>query len=217
MMQLKYLRGMRFPDEYLIRFFFKQRHNHRTGRVLELGCGNGNNLALYHAFGWDITGVDINAQSLTDAAYNFEGQGCFIQHDLSEGLPKLDRAFDVLLIPNVLYYLPSISAHQCLKRLTTLCTEHCQFFLRTRLRDDYRYGRGREVEQHGFTLDTPETGEAGLLNVFYTEYEIITLLTNALGANPQTLTILHCCFDNIQSGQLVTHNSDLVVWGTVQL
>ena len=42
---IREFRGLKFPDEFLTRFFFKYGHDRRTGRVVELGCGNGNNLA----------------------------------------------------------------------------------------------------------------------------------------------------------------------------
>ena len=69
MLELASIRGLRFPDEFLIRFFYKRGHDHRTGRVLELGCGNAINLCLYDAYGWDVTGVDISAQAAADASH----------------------------------------------------------------------------------------------------------------------------------------------------
>lgn len=43
---LKLLRGLRFPDDYIVKMFFKEGLQHHPGKVLELGCGNGNNLIL---------------------------------------------------------------------------------------------------------------------------------------------------------------------------
>lgn len=66
---------MRFPDEYIVRMFFKEGLQHSPGRVLELGCGSGNNLMLFHEFGWQVVGVDISTASLSDAVHNLSGGG----------------------------------------------------------------------------------------------------------------------------------------------
>lgn len=70
-MNLTDLKGLRFPDEFLIKFFYKTGCHCRAGRVLELGCGNGNNLLLFHEYGWKTVGVDICNDSLADAEHNF--------------------------------------------------------------------------------------------------------------------------------------------------
>jgi hypothetical protein len=84
-------------------------------------------------------------------------------------------------------------------------------FVRTRLVDDYRYGRGVAEEPDGFRLATPETGEEGLFNLFYTEAGLVNRLRDELGlAQPDVFRV---SFDNLQAGVRVPRNSDLVVWG----
>jgi SAM-dependent methyltransferase len=213
MLDLTRQRGLKYPDEFLLRFFFIHNSHKRTGRVLELGCGNGNNLALYHTYGWEVVGVDVNAQSLQSAAINFEGRGKFLHHDLSQGLPPLNGPFDVVLMPASLYYVPQGALVRCLKELCPLLCSGALFYIRMRLRDDYRYGRGRQIAPHSFILDTPETGEAGCLNVFYSEEELKTLLESHLGVMGQNLTVLRCRFDNVRAGRVVPDNSDVIIWG----
>ena len=41
------IKGLKFPDESLVRFFFKSGFEAVKESVLELGCGSGNNLRLY--------------------------------------------------------------------------------------------------------------------------------------------------------------------------
>ena len=88
-----------------------------------------------------------------------------------------------------------------------------EVFVRTRLVDDYRCGKGVEQEPNGWRLDTPETGEAGLFNLFYTADGLVQRLVQELGLVEPTA--LKVSFDNIQNGVRVAPNSDLVVWGAV--
>jgi Protein-L-isoaspartate carboxylmethyltransferase len=211
MRALREIRGLKFPDEFVVRHFFKRGLDGRPGRVLELGSGTGNNLALYAGHGWRVTGVDYDAAALSDARWNLGEAAELIQADLAKGAPKLAGTFDALIIPNLLCYLTLAQARAVLAGLRPALAPTCEVFVRTRLTDDYRYGRGVQEEPDGFRLATPETGEAGLFNRFYTPDGLVTLLGETLGLTDRTA--LRVRFDNLQAGQLVADNSDLVVWG----
>lgn len=205
------IRGLKYPDEFVARHFFKRGLEKRSGRVLELGSGTGNNLSLYAHYGWALTGVDYDKKALTDARWNLGASPDLMQADLSKTLPELEGPYDVLLIPNLLCYLTAKQARARLSELKPLLSRNAEVFVRTRLIDDYRYGRGEQVEADGFTLATPETGEAGLFNLFYAEAGLVELLTGVLGL--REVETLRVRFDNVQSGKRVPGNSDLVVWG----
>lgn len=205
------IRGLKYPDEFVVRHFFKRGLGARTGRVLELGCGVGNNLALYAAYGWAVTGVDFDAQALEDAAWNLEGKADLVQADLSEGLPPLRGPFDALIIPNLLCYLRLAEAEAVLDGCRQALVPGAEVFVRTRLIDDYRYGRGEKTEDDGFLLMTPETGEEGAFNRFYTAAGLVEVLTRTLNLTDREELAVR--FDNVQAGRRVPGNSDLVVWG----
>ena len=211
MRPLPEIRGLKFPDEFVVRHFFKRGLQDRPGRVLELGCGVGNNLGLYQAFGWRITGLDYDKDALADARWNLGDGPELIQADLAHGAPNLDGPFDALIIPNLLCYLTAAQARAVLGGFRAALAAGCEVFVRTRLVDDYRYGRGTEEEPDGFRLATPETGEAGLFNRFYTPCGLVALLKETLKLTD--VTELSTRFDNIQAGRRVPGNSDLVVWG----
>ena len=205
------IRGLKFPDEFVVRHAFKRGLLARTGRVLELGCGVGNNLGLYRAYGWSLTGIDFDAGALADAEWNLEGEASLIHADLSEGLPPLTGPFDALIIPNLLCYLTLAQAEQVLRQCAAVLAPAAEVFVRTRLLDDYRYGRGEQTEADGFILATPETGEMGAFNRFYSPDGLTELLTRTLAL--REVTALAARFDNVQAGRLIANNSDLVVWG----
>lgn len=206
------LRGLRFPDVYVVRMFFKEGLHHERGRVLELGCGSGNNLMLFADYGWDVTGLDISAASLADARHNLAGNGAFIECDLTSDFPLAEGAmFDAIVLPNIVYYLP----RRAFVRLLTACRRHLRqgglLFLSTRLPEDWRWGRGQEEEPGGFRLDCRETGEHGLLNVFYGADELAELIREHFGElrEPQRLFVT---YDNPQGG-IIVRNAEVIIWG----
>jgi len=211
MRALPEIRGLKYPDEFVVRHFFKRGLSERRGRVLELGCGVGNNLTLYAHYGWRLTGLDYDDQALADARWNLGDGPELIAADLARGAPNLDGPFDALIIPNLLCYLTLEQARATLAGFKPALAPGCEVFVRTRLVDDYRYGRGVEEEPDGFRLATPETGEAGLFNRFYTSAGLISLLHDTLRLTERTELAVR--FDNVQAGKRVCGNSDLVVWG----
>lgn len=214
MQALSKLRGMRFPDEYVVRMFFKEGLQRCPGRVLELGCGSGNNLLLFNEFGWKVIGLDISAESLSDARHNLAGgleTVTLLQADLAQGMPALPGEFDAIILPSFNYYIPRASFRNLLTDCNRLLKTGGLFFLRSRTCEDWRYGRGREVEHNGFVLDCTETGEKGLLNVFYRVDELTDTLTAGMGAlhNRQILKVR---YENPQGGVVIV-NDDIVMWG----
>ena len=214
-MSVAQLRGMRYPDEYLIRFFYKEDLHRRTGRVLELGCGSANNLLHFAAYGWDVVGVDYDAGCVADGRHNLAASnmaGRVIQHDLNTGLPPLTGPFHALLAPSTLYYLRREAAWACLRQAADLLAPGAALYVRMRLPDDHRVGRGTLEGPGAWRLDTNYTGEKGALNVFWQEHELLELLHDTLGLPPERLTILRVAYDNVQDGRLI-RNSDIVLWG----
>ena len=172
MQSLKDIRGAKFPDAYLIRFFFKNGLQNAPGKVLEAGCANGCNLRLFREYDWETVGIDISRESLADAEANFAGmaaeEGCqgargyrFLQHDLTAGLPQgLPGPFDAVLFPSSLYYIPRRSMAQPSATARRLVRPGAAFYLRMRTLGDFRYGRGEAIEINGFRLTMDVTGDA---------------------------------------------------------
>jgi len=218
-LRLKDVRGLKYPEEYLIRFFFKNGLQNAPGRVLEAGCGNGCNLSLFREYGWETLGIDINYDSLADAETNFGTMDGglngyrFLQHDLNRGLPEgLQGPFDAVLFPSSLYYIRRQSMAQVLCDARQLVRPGALFYLRMRTLRDFRYGRGEPTELNGFRLTIDSTGERGAINVFYHDYELVDMLRDHFGADPVLMTILHSDVENIQN-DVVVSNSDVVLWG----
>lgn len=214
-MTITEIRGLRYPDEYVVKFFFKCGLDTTPGHVVEPGSGNGNNLALFSAYGWNVTGIDVLQSATDDAVANFaDADGArFLTRDLNEGLPAdYSGTIDCLSLANVINYLERSNLDRLLDEFAGWLAPDAWVFLRTRTPKDYRFARGREVGRHAFVLDTAETGEAGLLNVFYEQHELVDHLVGRLGVSPETLVCLQVDAQNPQGGRIVS-NSDLVMWG----
>ena len=72
-MYLRNLKGLKFPDVAVIKFFFKMGlHIRQNQKVLELACSNGNNLVLFANYDYECVGVDFDSMSIKNANYNFK-------------------------------------------------------------------------------------------------------------------------------------------------
>jgi hypothetical protein len=95
-----------------------------------------------------------------------------------------------------------------------LLSPNAVIYLRMRLPDDHRVGRGREVGVRSWRLDCDYTGERGALNVFWDEYELVEMLKQTFSVDVSAITRLRVSFENPQNG-VVVRNSDIVIWGRV--
>ncbi len=72
------------------------------GRVLDVGCGAGGNLASLQEQGWDVSGVDASAVAVTQAKARF---GDRVRLGDLESIAYPDRSFDTVLFSHVLEHL----------------------------------------------------------------------------------------------------------------
>lgn len=72
------------------------------GRVLDVGCGSGGNLAALQAQGWDVSGVDASAVAVAQARAHF---GDRVRQGGLGSIAYPDRSFDTVLFSHVLEHL----------------------------------------------------------------------------------------------------------------
>jgi len=109
------IKGLKYPDDYVIKAFFKEKLNQKYGSVLEFGCANGNNLSLFYQFGWNVLGVDLSKDAIDNANNNFEklkkekkslNNFNFIKKDMLQWLENVENEqFDAIIFPNIIEYL----------------------------------------------------------------------------------------------------------------
>lgn len=206
-----------YPDDYLIRYFFKSNFNSRTpGHVLELGCGDGNNLELFNKFGWSVTGLDFSFESISHARTRIP-EGTFYCEDLNQAarvgwlasiLEK--EEYDVVILANSTYYLTREARLNILSETSNLIRGGGSFFLRERLITDGRREISEYTPDDYFLISSDQTGEIGLQIILSSREQVMADLAN-LGFEQNSLTVLECKYDNIQNSKLIS-NHDLVVW-----
>jgi SAM-dependent methyltransferase len=221
MKNITMLRGLKYPDEYMIKFFFKQKLHEKKGNVIEFGCSNGNNLSLFYQYGYSTAGVDYSLKNIQNANYNFSNiyesnaNFSFFSENMLDYIQKKDTIkYDVFMIPNVISYLTKkefISFLQTAKS-NKIFTQGADFFLRTRTIRDYRFGLGTEVAPNSFQMTDNITGEANAICTCYEEHELLDLLKTHL--NIKDFFIFYLDNQNYQSGRTIL-NADVVIWGKI--
>jgi len=115
--------GLMYPDGHVIRFYEKfLRHELglSSGRILDLGVGNGCHARYFESKGFEVYGVDMSAQAISSLLSLDPAQGHqFCAFDLttsglSDCFPGLQ--FDLVFSNQVLYYLNA-------QRISSLCEE----------------------------------------------------------------------------------------------
>ncbi|MBN2062911.1 MAG: class I SAM-dependent methyltransferase [Deltaproteobacteria bacterium] len=73
-------------------------------RILDIGCGSGNNLLFFNKLGLDITGLDASPYMINIARKRL-GNSCLLKKGQAEDLPFDDNEFDVAVLINTLEFL----------------------------------------------------------------------------------------------------------------
>ena len=224
-MYIKELKGLKFPDNAIIKFFFKNKlHTFENKKVLEFACSNGNNLSLFANYGYECLGVDFSTENIANANYNFtqvlrtEKFEFFEENILDFPLTHPHIRADVFLIPNVINYLSREDFLKLLKlcREKQMYKENALFFLRTRSIRDYRYGLGEKIAHNSFKItDDDTTGELGCINTLYQEYELVEYLRKYL--NLYDFKVLNYESTNIMGeDERLVYDSDIVIYGSIK-
>ena len=222
---LKEIKGMKFPDLYITKFFFKEKLDKLSGKVIEFGCGNGNNLWLFYSYGYDVYGIDIDETAIENARFNFENlfrsegvKYLFIREDILN-LRKLRETvltekFNVLLFPNILSYIRKDQFKRLMQEVKLMLDEKGMFFIRFRSPRDMRVGMGRKIGDGEYILRDEITGEYNAILAVYEESEMLSVLESFLKL--KNLKIFHL-YEEIYHTDRKILNADIVIWGSYKL
>jgi SAM-dependent methyltransferase len=220
----KQIKGLKYPDDYFIKFFFKERlHEKKDLRFLEFGCGNGSNLMLPYMYDNEVIGIDYNETLISYAKDNFNlvnnnQRYRFYSADMRDYAEKNSNInADVFSLPNIVNYISRTDFTNLLNNCKNnkLYKKNSKIFIRFRTPKDFRFGLGNRVNHCCYQIDKENniTGEAGALNCFYSEIEMVDILKKYL--NLTDYKLFHIDFENIAFNGDTILNSDIVIWGTI--
>jgi len=226
MINIPQIKGLKYPDEYFIKFFFNNRlHEEKGLTYLEFGCGNSSNLMLPYSYrGNKVIGIDYNASLIDDAKFNFnlcnnqESLYEFYADDMREFVAnKKEIRADILSLPNIINYISTDNFIEFLSQCKNnmLYKKGAKIFIRYRTPKDFRFGLGKRMSHNSYRIEENNniTGEASALNCFYNSVEMIAILKKHLNLSDYEIFTIE--FDNLATNGDTIHNSDIVIWGTI--
>jgi len=225
MIELQKIRGLKYPDEYFIKFFFKNGlHEKSNLKYLEFGCGNGSNLMLPYQYQNEVIGIDYDRYSIDNATYNFNPindkntKFTFYADDMRKFVQNHNNINAAILsLPNIINYISKNELITFFKNCKSqnLYKKDARFFIRFRTPKDFRFGLGERIDSMSYRVDEENTitGEAGALNCFYTENYMLEILKEYLTLS--NYKVFHIDFENIASNGDTILNSDIVIWGII--
>lgn len=215
---------MKFPDLYITKFFFKKKLYESSGNVLELGCGNGNNLSLFYSYGYNVCGIDIDKKSIDDALFNlenvfkneFENTFEFINGDIRklDKILKTNSKFNILLLPNIINYISKNDFLYLLQEVKNYLTNKGKFFIRFRTPRDMRVGLSKKIHENEYIIESEITGEKNAYLTVYEESQMIFLLKEFFKID--NYEIFHLYEENFHMDRKIL-NADVVIWGDFSL
>jgi hypothetical protein len=220
-LNIKNIKGLKYPDEYFIKFFFKNRlHNKKDLTFLELGCSNGCNLMLPYQYGFKTIGVDLDSNLIDFANENFSALNQTNEYSFFSDDMRIfcetssDIEADILVLASSIYYIPKDDFVKLLRDIkqNNLIKSNIPLFIRFREADDYRNGKGEKVEENSYIINNGITGEDGVFCRFYDTDEMIDILKKELDLREFESMALK--YENIQNNQKIT-SSEVVIWGSI--
>ncbi len=166
-----------YPSEFVTRFLFNNFPRERRKdkiKVLDIGCGAGRHVKLFAEQGFDVSGIDFSREAITHAnemLMRFSLNAKMVYGDVRE-LPYKDCTFDAAVSFGVFDYLDSKGMKKAIGEMFRVLKPRAKAFVLVRTSNDYRFGRGEQIEENTFILDTPETNEQGMTMHFLSQKDV---------------------------------------------
>jgi ubiquinone/menaquinone biosynthesis C-methylase UbiE len=149
---------LKWPDQPMIRALFGGYLEHKVNpsedwKVLDVGCGCGNNLVPFMNIGCDCYGVEPEAETIEfgEQVLNKRGYSATLEQGENRDLPFPDDKFDLLLSINVLHYETNEEDYrQGLREYARVLKDDGVLFLETLGSETEAYQEAEIVGPHQF-------------------------------------------------------------------
>lgn len=156
----------KYPSESIVRFVFGNypESSRRNLKILDLGCGGGRHTLFLAREGFGAFGTDISETGLSHARLMAQREGlkCIFKKAIMGSQPFKDNFFDGVISFGVLYYNDSTGYANAVREIRRILKKGGKALIVTRTTDDFRYGKGKKIEQNTYELSTMVTNEKGM-------------------------------------------------------
>lgn len=185
----------RLEGAKLVSRFFDLEHSIPTGKLLELGCGEGHHCRAFAECGYKVTGVDISPTAVKwaqEKSYSTGVEGTYFVADLSDANLILPDTYQVVIDGNCLHciiandravFLQNVYAALAVNGVffvSSLCSQKANSYLTYKNDTPYRHvGTVRDL-----TLELQESGFKILKTEIYQRSEYNHITIHALKTEP---------------------------------
>ncbi len=123
----------RYPYDSVVTFVFRNyppNIEKKYIKILEVGCGAGNNLWFAAKEGFDVTGIDFSKSAIDYVKKRFKDEGLngnFIVHDF-RSLPFQDEEFDLIIDRAALTYINFTECKKAINEISRVLKNHGKFY-----------------------------------------------------------------------------------------
>jgi ubiquinone/menaquinone biosynthesis C-methylase UbiE len=196
----------RYPFDNIVTFIYrnyprdKERHD---VKVLEVGCGSGNNLWFAAREGFSVTGIDGSKSAINYVKDRFKNEnleGTFIVGDFTM-LPFKDEQFDIVIDRGSIVCVNLDGAKKAISEVARVLKHEGLFFLNLYSDRHSSYLSGI-LQNDGFTTDIKDGSLKGVGSLcFYGRKEIDYILKDLWYIQ----SIKHKTFDEYVNAKITTH------------
>jgi ubiquinone/menaquinone biosynthesis C-methylase UbiE len=168
----------KYPSEHVIRFMFtcfsrdlKEKNNLK---ILDLGCGAGSNTIFLAKEGFDAYATDVseNGLKVTNQRLKDANLKAILKNADMESQPFEADFFDGVISFGVFYYNTRSGYKKAVSEMRRILKKGGWGMVFSRTTDDYRFGKGREIEKNNFILNAEDTNEKDMAIFFLDRQEI---------------------------------------------
>ena len=168
---------LEYPSEHVIRFmagFPREFEKRNKLKVLDIGCGGGRHVKVFAEQGFQTSGVDFSVEGIEYADQwlkSFNLQSELLRADMTS-LPFEDDSFDGALSFGVFYYGNREMMERAVSEVYRVMKQGARALILTKSNEDFRFGKGDEIEKNTFYITGNETGEQDMTLCFLDEKDV---------------------------------------------
>lgn len=174
----------KYPSDHVVRFIFSEfsrdSKERRQLKILDLGCGAGVHTVFLAKEGFCVFATDISKTGLAVTRKRLLENNLMavIKNANMEIQPFEDNFFDGAISFGVFYYNNTEGYQKAVGELYRVLKKGGKAFVFARTVDDYRFGKGKEIEKNTFILNTSETNEKNMAMHFLDKKDIKKIFKN---------------------------------------